>query len=493
MSSALSSLKKNRRAPLIPGGHKQSERQIYTERPYADEAALLTEFFPQAQTGPEDKDSLASLRSKVMQKRNPKEGCPPSDFELMSSMVQKLGQLERKVKAQALDINSKARRIAVLEEKLKLLQVVDNTEGEKCEEEGLAEKCRRLQNQVWEMERFLNDYGMSWVGDSEDHDPTDEAQPADSGHTLWEPGASLVRRFSMNFDLVLQNIIDLNILAGEGQSYVTSVPGGAKLTQQDPVPLWLYKNGIVMFNGPFRSYHDPSTQRCMQDLMDGYFPSELQEKFPEGVVFQVYDRREEEFRVRRAPGFPGKGHTVGGSEEKLLDHREEDRCTQSQSQLTGRKLSMEQFMNKLPESVVKGGKVINIRSSLKAHLQGSAGGAPSHSVSVIETPALQTLRERLESSEAGHSEAKVTTLRVKSEDGEKTFILKMLFSDTIAHLRQHLNAHRGSSCPPYDIISAFPQRCHSDDTQTLLACGLTPNAALLLRPRPPQTSSTNPT
>ncbi|XP_036414369.1 UBX domain-containing protein 11 isoform X2 [Colossoma macropomum] len=448
----------------------------------------LQTFSLRIRQGPEVTDSLASLRSKVMQKRNPKEGCPPSDFELMSSMVQKLGQLERKVKAQALDINTKARRIAVLEEKLKLLQ--EKTEGEQCEEEGLAEKCHKLQNQVWEMERFLNDYGMIWVGDSEDHDT---AEPADSGHTLWQPGASLVRRFSMNFDLALQNIMDLNILAGEGQSYVTSVPGGAKLTQQDPVPLWLYKNGIVMFNGPFRPYQDPSTQRCMQDLMDGYFPSELQEKFPEGVVFQVYDRREEEFRVRRAPGFPGKGHTVGGSEEKLLDHREEDRCMQSQSQLTGRKLSMEQFLNKLPESVVKGGKVINIRSSLKAHLQGSAGGAQSHSVSVIETPALQTLRERLESSEAGRSEAEVTTLRVKSEDGEKTFILKMLFSDTIAHLRQHLDAHRGSSCPPYDIISAFPQRCHSDDTQTLLACGLTPNAALLLRPRPPQTSSTNPT
>lgn len=44
--------------------------------------------------------------------------------------------------------------------------------------------------------------------------------------------------------------------------------------------------------------------------------------------------------------------------------------------------------------------------------------------------------------------------------------------------------HRGSSSPPYEIISAFPQRCYSDDTQTLLACGLIPNAALLLRPRP---------
>ncbi|XP_072515846.1 UBX domain-containing protein 11 isoform X2 [Salminus brasiliensis] len=432
---------------------------------------------------------MAAPRAKVMQRRSPKEGCPPSDVELMSSMVQRLGQLEKKVKTQALDISSKARRIAVLEEKLKLLQ---ERREDDVQREDLTEKCRKLQNQVWEMERFLNDYGMIWVGNGEDHDTAEEAE---SGDMQWPPGASLVRGFSMNFDLVLRNVQDLNILAGEGQSCVTSVPGGARLTQPDPVPLQLYRNGIMMFNGPFRSYQDPSTQRCLQDLMDGYFPAELQERFPDGVVFQVRDRRGEEFRGRRPIGFPGKGHTVGGAKEEPLGLQEEASHTlldHRQSQLTGQEVSMERFLSKLPESVVRGGKVISIRSSLKAHLQGSADGAENPSVSVLETPALQALRERLKSREAGRLEDEVTTLRVKSEDGEQTFILKMLFSDTIGQLRQRLDAHRGSLYPAYDIISGFPQRCHSDDTQSLQACGLTPNAALLLRRCPPETSSTNP-
>lgn len=34
---------------------------------------------------------------------------PPSDFELMSSMMQKISQLERKVKSQAVDIEHKVR------------------------------------------------------------------------------------------------------------------------------------------------------------------------------------------------------------------------------------------------------------------------------------------------------------------------------------------------------------------------------------------------
>ncbi|KAG9283853.1 UBX domain-containing protein 11 isoform X1 [Astyanax mexicanus] len=493
MSSALSTLKKHRRAPLIPAEDQHSsERLIYKEETHTDEALLLGELFPQDQPKPETTGNLTSLRSKVkvMQRRSPKEDCP-SDFELMSSMMKRLGQLEKKVKTQALDINSKMKRIAVLEEKLQLLQGRRDRNGQ---EDHLAERCSKLQRQVWEMEKFLNDYGMIWVGNDEDDDD-DAAEEAVSEDQLWRPGASVVPGFSVNFDLVVQNVLDLNILAGEGESCVTSVPGGARLTRPDPVSLQLYKNGIVMFNGPFRSYQDPSTQRCMQDLMDGYFPSELQDRFPDGVIFQIQDRRGEEFRGRRPIGFPGKGHTVGGSEEEPLDQQKETNqilLDHNQSQRTGHKISMERFLSKLPENVVKGGKVISIRSSLKAHLQGSSDGAESHSATVIETPALQALRERLESREAGGSAAEVTTLRVKSEDGEKTFIMKMLFTDTIGHLRQHLDAHRGSSSPAYDIISGFPQQCHSDDTQTLQAYGLTPNAALLLRPRPPETLTTSP-
>lgn len=93
---------------------------------------------------------------------------------------------------------------------------------------------------------------MIWVGSYEEHDEQANSQL---------PGATNARRsFEMNFDLVLQNIQELNITAGEGESHVIAIPGGAKLTQKSSIPLWLYKNGIVMFSGPFRSYQDPSTQ-----------------------------------------------------------------------------------------------------------------------------------------------------------------------------------------------------------------------------------------
>ncbi|MBN3321411.1 UBX11 protein, partial [Atractosteus spatula] len=312
-------------------------------------------------------------------------------------------------------------------------------------------------------------------------------------------GLSVVRDFHVNFDLVLENIKDLNVLAGEGESHVERTAGGARLARHTPLPLHLFKNGIVMFNGPFRPYEDASTQQCVQDLMDGYFPSELQKRFPEGVPFEVFDKRAEVFRERqRWTEFPGEGQAVGGIPGNSTDKAEASQVTSqlpgavklASLLLPGPKLSVEQFLNKLPKAVIKEGKVIDIRGSIRENLEGTSS-TQGRSVVLIETPALQAMKQRLEMSVAKRppTPQNISTLRVKSEDGEQTFIVKMLFSETIGQLRQYLNTHRGEDCPEYDIISAFPQRQYSDGSQTLQQCGLTPNATLLLRVRTGQNTT----
>ncbi|NWS11153.1 UBX11 protein, partial [Pachyramphus minor] len=87
----------------------------------------------------------------------------------------------------------------------------------------------------------------------------------------------------IDFDLILENVKYLNLLAGEGNPQIKHTLQGARLKQPEPVPLTLYQNGIVMCNGAFRPYQDPSTQQCLQDIMDGYFPSELQQRYPDGI------------------------------------------------------------------------------------------------------------------------------------------------------------------------------------------------------------------
>ena len=106
----------------------------------------------------------------------------------------------------------------------------------------------------------------------------------------------------------MENIRELNVLAGESEMHFEAQhPDNQRhistLKRVEPVNLTLYANGIFLFNGPFRSFSgkissllplmissfiDPSTQQFMHDILDGFFPSELQRRFPDGVPFNVH-------------------------------------------------------------------------------------------------------------------------------------------------------------------------------------------------------------
>ncbi|KAM9606551.1 UBX domain-containing protein 11, partial [Morphnus guianensis] len=405
-------------------------------------------------------------------------GAAHTDMELMSSMMQKVTLLEQKIEEQAQEIQLKDRRIAELEEKMKAIQKGEDAPDSSTAEE-LEIRCLQLQTQVWEMEQFLNDYGLIWVG--ERHEQLEDLESLKDeeewpARTLWKPGEAVVSKHQIDFDLILENVKDLNVLAGEGISQIEHTPGGARLRQPEPLPLTLYQNGIAMSNGPFRPYEDPSTQQCLQDIMDGYFPSELQMRYPDGIPLQVTDRRDVVFRERDLPGsFPGHGQVVGHSKSNEV---------QETTKIPGPKLSVEQFLNKLSKSSKHGGEVISVRDSARAAQRGSDGVRSSKEI-LVETPRLSALERVKTAEEAEGSAPDVCTLRIKSESGEQTYIIKMLFTETIGDLRQHLAHTRGGDSDSYEIISTFPQRVYTDNSRSLQECGLIPNVSLLLRRRDP--------
>ncbi|NXW44088.1 UBX11 protein, partial [Nyctiprogne leucopyga] len=400
-----------------------------------------------------------------------------TDMELTSSMMQKITLLEQKIEKQAQEIHLKDRKIAELEAKMKTLQKGEDAPNSSTAEE-LEIRCLQLQTQVWEMEQFLNDYGLIWVG--ERHEQLEDLELLQDeeklpARSLWKPGEAVVSKHQIDFDLILENVKDLNVLAGEGISQIEHTPGGAQLRQPEPLPLTLYQNGIIMFNGPFRPYEDPSTQQCLQDLMDGYFPSELQLRYPDGIPLQVTDRRDVVFQERDLPGsFPGQGQVVGHSKSSEV---------QEATEISGPKLSSEQFFNKLSKSS-KQREVINVPDPAQAAQQGSDGVCGSKEI-CVETPRLSALERVKTTEEAEASAPDVCTLRIRSESGEQTYVLKMLFTETIGDLRQHLARARGGDSDSYEIISTFPQRVYTDNSRSLQECGLIPSASLLLRRRDP--------
>ncbi|XP_043430074.1 UBX domain-containing protein 11 isoform X2 [Prionailurus bengalensis] len=448
MSSPLASLGKTRRVPLESEPVNPGRRgiKIYGDE---DEVDMLNDG-----RGSEERISVPSCYGGI--------GAPVSrqvpvfhDSELVATLSRKLRDLEQQVKAQADELLSKDRKIRALEE---MLQTLREHQGKVTlqRQKQLETTCLQLQRQVGEMERFLSDYGLQWVGEPEDQEDSEDNSDSEDGNTdwmtakkFWKPGDSLAPP-EVDFDRLLASLKDLSELVVEGDTQVTPMPGGARLHVLEPIPLKLYRNGLMMFDGPFRPFHDPSTQRCLRDILDGFFPSELQRLYPDGVPFKVSDLRNQVYPENRLELFPGS------------------------------RMTAEKFLNRLPKFVIRRGEVIDIRGPIRDTLQNCCPLPARIQEIVVETPALAAERER--SQESPESQAPLLSmLRIKSENGEQAFLLMMRPEDTVGDVRTLLAQARAVDATTFEIISTFPPTVYHDDTVTLQAAGLVPNAALLLR------------
>ncbi|XP_042807651.1 UBX domain-containing protein 11 isoform X5 [Panthera leo] len=448
MSSPLASLGKTRRVPLESEPVNPGRRgiKIYGDE---DEVNMLNDG-----RGSEERISVPSCYGGI--------GAPVSrqvpvfhDWELVATLSRKLRDLEQQVKAQTDELLSKDRKIRALEE---MLQTLREHQGKVTlqRQKQLETTCLQLQRQVGEMERFLSDYGLQWVGEPEDQEDSEDNSDSEDGNTdwmtakkFWKPGDSLAPP-EVDFDRLLASLKDLSELVVEGDTQVTPMPGGARLHVLEPIPLKLYRNGLMMFDGPFRPFHDPSTQRCLRDILDGFFPSELQRLYPDGVPFKVSDLRNQVYPENRLELFPGS------------------------------RMTAEKFLNRLPKFVIRRGEVIDIRGPIRDTLQNCCPLPARIQEIVVETPALAAERER--SQESPESQAPLLSmLRIKSENGEQAFLLMMRPEDTVGDVRTLLAQARAVDATTFEIISTFPPTVYHDDTVTLQAAGLVPNAALLLR------------
>ncbi|XP_019836293.1 UBX domain-containing protein 11 isoform X5 [Bos indicus] len=465
MSSPLASLGKTRRVPLQSEPVNPGRRgiKIYGNE---DEVDMLN-----GAHGSEERISVPSCYGGI--------GAPVSrqvpvynDSELVATLTRKLRDLERQVKAQTDEILSKTRKIQALEEMVETLEKHQGKVSLQRQEE-LETVCAKLQRQVGEMERFLGDYGLQWVGEPMDQEDSEDGERDwMTAKKFWKPGDSLVPP-EVDFDRLLASLKDLSELVEDSDTQVMPVPDRVPHRTLEPIPLRLYRNGIVMFDGPFRPFHDPSTQRCLRDILDGFFPSELQRLYPDGVPFKVSDLRSQVYPEHGLDPFPGEGRVVGLQRiRKPLDSIEH----------SGSRMTAEKFLNRLPKFVIRQGEVIDIRGPIRDTLQNCCPLPVRIQEIVVETPALAA--ERVRSRESPESPAPLLSmLRIKSENGEQAFLLMMRPEDRVGDVRALLAQARAVEPSTFEIFSTFPPTVYNDDALTLQAAGLVPNATLLLRVR----------
>uniref|UniRef100_T1J3W0 UBX domain-containing protein 11 n=1 Tax=Strigamia maritima TaxID=126957 RepID=T1J3W0_STRMM len=481
MTTPISSLKKTKRSPLPSPSQPTADSSDSFRHPdfSDDQIQHLTENVPAfrlIRTMRPFRQSECGLSLLETINTNPR-GCDDSstlkdvdssstlssnDHELISLLMSRLVQLENRLSDAHKQLLDKEKKIYKLEDKLRSLEKIDYNAASSSE---LDLQYKKLQQQVSEMEKFLNDYGMIWIGSKRSSSllstTTSESSKEDriKSDLLWKPDSSVStnKEFHVDYDLVVGNIKELNILAGDGKSQIDVTSGSAKLKTIEPIPLTLYANGILMFAGPFRPFTDTRTRDCIQDFMDGFYPSELQPLYPEGVPFKVSDKRHVVYRGNKIP-FTGVGmHLFGDETSEQETDPDMKECLLVTSDFTSRPSSTRRFLEKLPKVVINSGKLFNIRDSIAHTIQ----DPPKINNKIVNVPTPASKRNN-----GQKSKRRTISIRVKSEAGTEVYLLKLYVDDTFADMCKYLDSCRPDSSE-YEIISLCPYKVFNNKNATL--------------------------
>ena len=200
--------------------------------------------------------------------------------------------------------------LAVQYARLEQIVLSQNEEIAQLQKELLEEKEKNaeLEEKLQEINDFLEDYGMHWVGGPGPKDLTYEHGPDD------------MNRFMVR-------ITELNDHCLKKRPVLKQEKNIAKLHFEKPVLLSLYNDYFTVNNGERRDYSLPVSAQFFRDIMDGYYPSEFKEEYPDGVQFKVEDNRGDDM-------FKGKAHFISDTQEDRAKLASRDKRVRSSDQDT---------------------------------------------------------------------------------------------------------------------------------------------------------------
>ncbi|KAK4469234.1 hypothetical protein MN116_006807 [Schistosoma mekongi] len=394
-----------------------------------------------------------------------------NDSLLLSSLMNKNVTLLKENTVYRSLINKQAMQIELLENKLKLLHV-DETENnnqtaESRKVETLQKYCEELQKQNFEMKEFLHDYGLMWIGRQ-----TTE-------HVTNEKNENSIKFDKTIFNRLVQQIHLLNKWNSNNagnRTKVTPQPNSSNvvyLRNQSPIPLILYADGLCFNSGPFRLYKNHDTLQFVQDILDGYFPSELQSSYPNGIQFKLVDRHTTNYvPLKKSKPFLSSGYKLGSSlvDERHVNHevftsdkkyvlkndtndevsitkvenQAETECNELITQTLDaserdRKITFNQLIKRLPEyKLTRSGQMISIREDIKNEF-GKPVNIPT--VKTIETDYL--FKNDIINKDKLKSE--LITLKIYSENGSEIYNVEIHPKNTIEQLYSVLDQARSTT------------------------------------------------
>jgi hypothetical protein len=381
---------------------------------------------------------------------------PSSGGDFNTTILTRLKQVEQEAK----DARSKLAEQIMINEKLRqendtLKALVNNPDEAVREADRLRRQVTQLKVKIEEMETFLGDYGLVWVGNNhpkgnEQGGEDDQADVEDtSGHAM------SFADFNMQID-ELNSIIYSEpaqvVKEGSNQRKARLVQSSELL---ETVRIVFYRNGLMIKRGPFRACDSPGYRSFVKDVMDGYFPSEFQAEYPDGVIFDLKDQHSVEY--------------VEGKTDPNFDQPQ---------------MSRAQFLNRLPKTVIHKGQVVGVRGDIAELLGDSGAGEGGAGGAAVSKPKV-VIESTAGGGDKTHSEdmGEAVKIQVKWVD-QSAFIVNMCALHTVGDLktsiRGHFAAQQSELSFDFELRSAFPPRA-LELTLSLKDAGLAPNGTVHAR------------
>jgi hypothetical protein len=286
----------------------------------------------------------------------------------------------------------------------------------------LEKQNQELSKEVRDMKEFLADYGLEWVGNS---------IPVAKDISISTDPLGHIVSFK-DFEKAIQKLNEI-IFAEPAQFMVENTSRKARLTyaseRANKILISYYKDGLLINRGPFRLCCAPSYSTFVQDILDGYFPSEFRDEYPDGVLFELINKQ---------------GDTYDATKNFI---------------------SAEDFVSKFKKSAIVNGDVLDLQKDIRLRLRLGPSGQPES-----EAPKFIYLKTNI--SELSDR----TSIHIKWKQNT-TIIADMAVDDSILDLKKLIQEQLNEEKSNYELRTAFPPR-KLMDSESFRSINLFPNGLI---------------
>ena len=307
------------------------------------------------------------------------------------------------------------------------------------------------------MEQFLCDYGLKWVGKDGPKEGKFDVKSLNQELAHQKPHYKNNLPKEIDTEVLTKRIEELNFIA-EKQKIVKNRDGLHQFQKVNDQLIFFFKNGLIVKGFPFYPYYSKEAQSVLSDILDGYFPYDLKKKFPDGVPLKPVDCTDETYtdQTKNNPKF------------KTFGDLETDTAP----------VSKDEFLNQFPKQVIKDGNIIPIREELEKRFRDTQE-LDVNKLNSTEPIAIETeVTKNIDKYQANE----IVTIRVRTETGKRTLILKLLVVDKMALVYKHINPYIENKGKAYEVRTTFPNKAYPEnETKTLKELGLAPSSAVVIQ------------